>query len=104
MAALAARTAARRSIFVDGREASVASMDSNAARFLEVDELGEVGMGDEEAGVCVAEDDEGAGTSPDNGGTSTIGRGTAGDGDDDCCDWRLTDIRRGGAGEGGTDE
>jgi hypothetical protein len=69
MAALAARTAARRSIFGDGRDASVTSMDSNAAKFLEVDDDGEVGTAD--AGVSVIEDE-------DDGGTRTIGRGAAG--------------------------
>jgi hypothetical protein len=92
MAALAARTAARRSIFGDGRDESVASMDPNAARFLEVEGDDDAGMGDEDAGVCVVED-EGAGNSPDDGGTSTMGRGTAGDGDDGCCDCTLIDIR-----------
>jgi hypothetical protein len=82
-------------------------MESNAARFLEVDEVGEVGMGDEDAGVCVV-DEEGACTSPDeDGGTSTIGRGAAGDDNDGCCDCdgKLIDIRLGGAGAaGGTEE
>jgi len=54
-------------------------MDSNAARLLEVDDVGEVVMADE--GVNVVGDEERAGTSPDDddGGTSTIGRGATGD-------------------------
>lgn len=101
MAALAARTAARRSIFVDGRDVSVASTDSNAARFLEVEVVGEAGTAD--ADVSMVEVEEGAGTDPDedNGGMSTTGRGVTGvedGGDDGFCD-------SGGAGEdGGTDE
>ena len=82
MAALAARTAARRSTFADGRDANVASMDSTAARFFEVDVICELEE-ERDAGVCVG----GAVVGPEewmegDGGTITIGRGTA---DDDAC-------------------
>jgi hypothetical protein len=88
MAALTARTAASRSTFVDGRDENVASMDSNAARFFEVDAYGEAGeVAEVEVDACVCVD--GAVADPegwieDDGGTITIGRGAADD--DDCGD------------------
>jgi len=74
MAALAARTAARRSTLLDGRDANVASMDSIAARFFEVEAKGELG---EEVDAGPADGMVG------DGGTRTIGRGT--EDDDDPC-------------------
>lgn len=87
MAALTARTAARRSTFLDGRDANVASMDSSAARFFDVDACGEAGeVAEVEADACVCVD--GAVAGPEgwiegDGGTITIGRGAVDD-DDDC--------------------
>jgi hypothetical protein len=72
MAALAARTAARRSTLLDGRDANVASMDSIAAKFFEVDAKGELGEETDPADGMVGD-----------GGTRTIGRGT--EDDDDPC-------------------
>lgn len=78
MAALAARTAARRSTLLDGRDANVASMDSIAARFFEgaVDAKGELG---EETVAGADPEDRMEGDA----GTRTIGRGTVDD-DDPC--------------------
>lgn len=75
MAALAVQIAARRSIFVDGRDANVASMDYSADRLLEWVANDEVG---ERAGAAVGPDPDEAGLEGD-GGASTIGRGAPGD-------------------------
>ena len=87
MAALAARTAASRSTFADGRDAYVVSMDSSAARFFEADVSCELGEETDADGGCVG----GAVVGPENltegdGGTITIGRGAADDDAGcDCC-------------------
>ena len=85
MAALAARTAARRSTLLDGRDANVASMDSIAARFFEdeVDGKGELGKEADAGPEDVMEGD---------GGTRTIGRGTVDD-DDPCGGWSSGFLR-----------
>lgn len=88
MAALAARTAARRSTFADGRDANVASMDSTAARFFEVDVNWEVGE-ERDAGDC--EGRAVVGPEACDGGTITIGRGAADD--DACCEWSSGFLR-----------
>jgi len=78
---LAERTAARRSIFAEGRDASVVSMDSNAARLFEVGV--EVGLGDADAGACDEEP-----------GTAAVRRGVEGVEDDGCLpSGILIDIR-----------
>ena len=72
MAALAARSAARRSIFGVGCDANVVIMDSNAARLLELDV--EAGLGDADVGAWVVPE-----------GTAAVMRGVEGDEDDGCC-------------------
>ena len=75
MATLAARSAARRSIFGVGRDANVVIIDSNAARLFEVDV--DAGLGDAGVGAWVV-----AGEVV---GTVAVRRGVEGDEDDGCC-------------------
>ena len=84
MTALAARTAARRSTLLDGRDANVVSMDSIAARFFEggMDAKGELGE------ETVAGADPEVGIEYDAG-TRTIGRGTVDDDDPSWLQFRL---------------